>query len=144
MVPIQLERLVLVEGVVGLWLCRRSIELFAQADRTDLVELAEPRESNPHELIPLESVQLFTIDSDSQGAEIVEVVSTGFVGHQHKAAKSIAMRLKPGCLPLKPIVPGLLLEPLTLSWRHLGALLFQPSGMALLDGLIERITLLRA
>ena len=37
-----------------------------------------------------------------------------------------------------------LIEPLALSWRHLGALLFQPSGMALLDGLIERITLLRA
>ena len=116
----------------------------AQSDRTDLVELAEPCESNPHELIPLESIQLFTLDPDSQDAEIVEVVSTGLVAHHHKAAKSVAMRLKPGCLALNSIVPGLPLEPLKLSWRHLGALLFQHSGMALLDGLIERITLLRA
>ena len=92
MVPIQLERLVLVEGVGGFCLSRRSIELFAQADRTDLVELAEPCERNPHELIPLESIQLFTLDPDSQDAEIVKVVSTCLVAHHHKAAKSITVR----------------------------------------------------
>ena len=92
MVPIQLERLVLVEGVGGFCLSRRSIELFAQADRTDLVELAELCERNPHELIPLESIQLFTLDPDSQDAEIVKVVSTCLVAHHHKAAKSITVR----------------------------------------------------
>jgi len=143
MVPTQLERLVLVEGVGGFCLSRRSIELFAQSDEAQLFQLPQPINGNPQELIPLGLGQHHTLKTETQETHVIHGFRTAFKGQHHEIAELVSMWVEPGCFALQRVFRDLLLELPQGTGRHLAASLY-PSLMAILDGLVERSTLFRA